>query len=214
MPPTGLAHVLLAHAEAGPHGPALRSLLYGSYWTDGADIADPAVLCDVAAKAGLDVEEVTHLLADRVALAARRRQMATYRRRHRRGPGGLGQPNPGARPDGHRSDSGPCQGDIVPAKPIAPQTSTLVARMDVIADRYELMDLLGHGGMARVYAARDRVLDRRVAIKLLRDEIGRDAILRERFLREAKLAARLNHTHIVRVYDAGIEATRPGSRWN
>jgi predicted DsbA family dithiol-disulfide isomerase len=80
MPPTGLAHVLLAHAEAGPHGPALRSLLYGSYWTDGADIADPAVLCDVAAKAGLDVEEVTHLLADRVALAARRRQMATYRR--------------------------------------------------------------------------------------------------------------------------------------
>lgn len=81
--------------------------------------------------------------------------------------------------------------------------------MDVIADRYELMDLLGHGGMARVYAARDRVLDRRVAIKLLRDEIGRDAILRERFLREAKLAARLNHTHIVRVYDAGIEADTP-----
>lgn len=81
--------------------------------------------------------------------------------------------------------------------------------MDVIADRYELMDLLGHGGMARVHAARDQVLDRRVAIKLLREEIGRDPVLRERFLREAKLAARLNHSHIVRVYDAGIEADTP-----
>lgn len=81
--------------------------------------------------------------------------------------------------------------------------------MDLVADRYELFECLGQGGMARVHAARDRVLDRRVAVKLLHDDIGRDPVLRERFLREAKLAARLNHSNIVRVYDAGIEADTP-----
>ncbi|MGI9018015.1 MAG: protein kinase domain-containing protein [Euzebya sp.] len=81
--------------------------------------------------------------------------------------------------------------------------------MDVIAERYELLEVLGEGGMARVHAARDIVLDRRVAMKLLRSDIGRDEILRERFLQESRLAARLNHANIVRVYDAGVQQDTP-----
>lgn len=80
MPSTGLAHVLLAHAEAGPHAAALRQTLYHAYWTDGADIGDAEVLTELAINAGLQGTEMRDLLADRVALAARRRQMATYRR--------------------------------------------------------------------------------------------------------------------------------------
>ncbi|WP_370325739.1 serine/threonine-protein kinase [Euzebya sp.] len=85
----------------------------------------------------------------------------------------------------------------------------LGADVDLIADRYELLSALGQGGMAHVYTARDRVLDRRIAVKLLRADIGRDDVLRERFLRESRLAARLNHAHIVRVYDAGVDGDTP-----
>ncbi len=80
MPPTGPAHVLLGHAETTPLAAATRSALYAAYWRDGRDIADHDVLLDVATTAGLDPEVVEPLLADRVALAQRRRQMATHRR--------------------------------------------------------------------------------------------------------------------------------------
>ncbi len=63
--------------------------------------------------------------------------------------------------------------------------------------------------MAQVHLARDQVLDRQVALKLLRSDIGQDEVLRERFLREAKLAARLTHENIVRVYDTGIDEDVP-----
>ena len=81
--------------------------------------------------------------------------------------------------------------------------------MHLIADRYELLESLGSGGMARVHLARDTVLERRLAIKLLRDDIGADPTLRERFLREARTAGALNHRHIVRVYDAGLDGATP-----
>ena len=57
-----------------------RSALYAAYWRDGRDIADHDVLLDVATTVGLDPQVVAPLLADRVALAQRRRQMATHRR--------------------------------------------------------------------------------------------------------------------------------------
>jgi serine/threonine-protein kinase len=71
------------------------------------------------------------------------------------------------------------------------------------ARRYELGDLLGAGGMGRVYRARDTVLDRQVAIKFLGD--GRTAAesARRRFLREARAAAALEHPNIVPIYDVG-----------
>lgn len=80
MPSTGSAHVLLAHAECTPAARSVREGLYRAYWENDADIADLGVLERVATTAGLDAREVRRLLADRVALAARRRRMAALRR--------------------------------------------------------------------------------------------------------------------------------------
>ena len=77
------------------------------------------------------------------------------------------------------------------------------------AERYELKDRLGHGGMATVYGARDLKLDRDVAIKLLADNFAGDDEVRRRFSREARLAAKLDHPNIVQVFDVGEEEGRP-----
>jgi hypothetical protein len=77
------------------------------------------------------------------------------------------------------------------------------------AKRYELMDRLGHGGMATVYSARDLRLDRQVAIKLLADNFAGDDEVRKRFSREARLAAKLDHPNVVQVFDVGEEDDRP-----
>ena len=67
---------------------------------------------------------------------------------------------------------------------------------------YEILGLIGAGGMGEVYRAFDTRLNRPVAVKLLSDEFA-DAAARRRFQREARTASSLNHPHIVTVYDAG-----------
>lgn len=69
--------------------------------------------------------------------------------------------------------------------------------------RYRLDRALGSGGMAIVYLAHDRELDRVVAVKRLADNLAHDRSFRDRFLREAQLAAPLSHPNVVRVYDFG-----------
>ena len=81
--------------------------------------------------------------------------------------------------------------------------------MDVLAGRYELGATLGAGGMARVVEAHDRLLDRAVAVKLLRDDVAIDPAIRERFLREARTAARFTHPNAVAVYDTGQDGRQP-----
>jgi eukaryotic-like serine/threonine-protein kinase len=76
-------------------------------------------------------------------------------------------------------------------------------------DRYELDRRLGHGGMATVYLAHDLKLDREVAIKLLADNYAGDDEVRDRFSREARLAARLDHPNVVQVFDVGEDDGRP-----
>ncbi|MDP8950469.1 MAG: Stk1 family PASTA domain-containing Ser/Thr kinase [Actinomycetota bacterium] len=76
-------------------------------------------------------------------------------------------------------------------------------RRTLIDNRYAVLDTLGEGGMARVYLARDNVLDRNVALKALREQYANDEGFVERFRREAKSAAALNHPSIVQVYDQG-----------
>ena len=76
----------------------------------------------------------------------------------------------------------------------------------VAAGRYRLERPLGQGGMATVYLGRDSELDRPVAVKVLADHLAGNEAFRERFLREARLAARLSHPNVVSVYDAGEEA--------
>jgi serine/threonine protein kinase len=73
----------------------------------------------------------------------------------------------------------------------------------VLGDRYMLLEVLGAGGMAQVYLAHDNVLDREVALKVLREHYAHDEGFVERFRREAKNAAALNHPSIVQVYDRG-----------
>jgi len=72
----------------------------------------------------------------------------------------------------------------------------------LLAGRYALGRELGSGGMARVVAAHDRMLDRRVAVKLL-DPTSSVPQARERFLREARAAASLSHSSVVGVFDTG-----------
>ncbi len=73
----------------------------------------------------------------------------------------------------------------------------------VFNDRYEIQQRIGRGGMADVFLARDRLLDRPVAIKVLFPEFATDPNFVERFRREAQSAANLNHPNIVGVYDWG-----------
>jgi serine/threonine-protein kinase len=75
----------------------------------------------------------------------------------------------------------------------------------IISDRYELLDQIGEGGAARVYRARDRVLDRIVALKELRSEYGSDEDFVARFYREARAVASLSHPNIVDIYDYGSQ---------
>src|SRR5215216_3671449 len=76
-------------------------------------------------------------------------------------------------------------------------------RGTLIDDRYAILETLGGGGMAEVFLARDEVLGREVALKVLRGQYAGDEEFVERFRREAKSAAALNHPNIVQVYDQG-----------
>ncbi len=75
----------------------------------------------------------------------------------------------------------------------------------VVADRYEIVSRIGMGGMAIVYKAKDRKLDRFVTFKVMREEFANDDEFLSRFVIEARAAAKLNHQNIVNVYDVGQE---------
>jgi serine/threonine-protein kinase len=79
---------------------------------------------------------------------------------------------------------------------------------DLVADRYELEELVGTGGMSSVFRAHDRQLERRVAIKILHEHYADDPEYLERFRREARAVARLSHPNIVTVIDRGSDDGR------
>ncbi len=91
----------------------------------------------------------------------------------------------------------------------SPSATRAVATMailgTVIGGRYRLDAEIGRGGMSTVYRAFDTVLERPVAIKLMHREIAADSDQLERFRREARSVAQLNHPHVVTVIDAGEE---------
>src|SRR6185369_959348 len=70
---------------------------------------------------------------------------------------------------------------------------------------YEIVSLLGVGGMGEVYRARDTRLERTVAVKVLPQHLSASADLRERFEREAKAISKINHPHICTLYDVNRE---------
>ncbi|WP_342768932.1 Stk1 family PASTA domain-containing Ser/Thr kinase [Frondihabitans australicus] len=80
--------------------------------------------------------------------------------------------------------------------------------ISLLANRYQIGRLIGHGGMANVYLGTDSRLGRQVAIKLMKSQLATDPSFRSRFRQEAQAAARMAHPTIVRVFDAGEETTR------
>lgn len=78
----------------------------------------------------------------------------------------------------------------------------------VLGNRYQLIQTIGNGGMAVVYQARDQMLERPVAIKILRQDYSKNEAFRERFRLEAKAAANLSHPNIVTVHDFGFDSDR------
>jgi serine/threonine-protein kinase len=80
---------------------------------------------------------------------------------------------------------------------------------DVLSGRYRLIEKIGEGGMGTVYTAHDQELDRQVAVKLLAANLVNEPDIVERFEREAKLTAKLDHPNIVPIYDVGRHENRP-----
>lgn len=81
----------------------------------------------------------------------------------------------------------------------------------MLAGRYEIGETLGFGGMSEVHRARDLILGRDVAVKIMRPELARDETFYQRFRREAQNSASLNHPSIVAIYDTGEEHTDEGN---
>ncbi|WP_307360449.1 Stk1 family PASTA domain-containing Ser/Thr kinase [Microbacterium murale] len=79
----------------------------------------------------------------------------------------------------------------------------------IIAERYRVDELIGRGGMAKVYRGYDITLGREVAIKILDPDLARDTAFRTRFRLEAQAASRMSHPSIVRVFDAGDPTSAP-----
>lgn len=75
-----------------------------------------------------------------------------------------------------------------------------------IAGRFELLDVIGEGGMATVYRARHRFIDQQFAVKIMTPALARDETVRERFRREAKNAQKLSHPNIIEIFEQGDTA--------
>ncbi|HEY9230097.1 MAG TPA: protein kinase, partial [Gemmatimonadaceae bacterium] len=98
-----------------------------------------------------------------------------------------------------------CSGPILASNALLPRVSlppSYGQLQAALASKYDVERELGRGGMATVYLARDLRHDRNVAIKVLRDEVV-ESLARDRFIRETQLAARLNHPHVLPLYDSG-----------
>ena len=79
----------------------------------------------------------------------------------------------------------------------------MIIKGQKINDRYEIIRMIGEGGMANVYLAQDTILDRKVAVKILRGDLAGDEKFVRRFQREAISASSLTHPNIVEMYDVG-----------
>src|ERR1700722_2096271 len=85
----------------------------------------------------------------------------------------------------------------------APAGDGLLAAGNVLAQRYEILKTLGVGGMGAVYKARDRELDRMVALKVIRPDLARNPSIVDRFKQELRLSHQVTHKNVIRIYDLG-----------
>jgi serine/threonine protein kinase len=85
--------------------------------------------------------------------------------------------------------------------PARPRTTTKLQAGDIIGGRYEILELLGEGGMGAVYKASDRELNRFVALKLIRSDLASDPAILARFKQELLTAHQVTHKNVIRIYD-------------
>ncbi|HET8965838.1 MAG TPA: protein kinase [Candidatus Acidoferrum sp.] len=90
-----------------------------------------------------------------------------------------------------------------PAAPAASSTPAVIEPGSVIGNRFEILQLLGEGGMGAVYKAHDRELERDVALKLIRSELARNPEILQRFKQELILARQVTHRNVIRIFDLG-----------
>jgi len=79
----------------------------------------------------------------------------------------------------------------------------MTSAFPIINKRYQILNTIANGGMSVVYRAKDLVLERHVALKILKRELSDNQIFRNRFRAEAKVSAKLTHPNIVTAYDFG-----------
>lgn len=97
----------------------------------------------------------------------------------------------------------PFRGEPPSRGPRPPSTTEAIPVRSVLGNRYEILELIGEGGMGRVYKARDLELDRLIALKTIRSEKGRDPQVVQRFKKELLLARKVTHKNVVRIHDLG-----------
>ncbi|MBI5395644.1 MAG: protein kinase, partial [Verrucomicrobia bacterium] len=100
--------------------------------------------------------------------------------------------------------------DTAPPPGAAPFTPPSVADVAKLFPQLEILSLIGQGGMGAVYKARQKQLDRIVALKILPPAVSHDPKFAERFAREARALAKLNHPNIVTLYEFGQVRSRRG----
>jgi len=114
-----------------------------------------------------------------------------------------------ADPDATMVDAGPVRPTPLRTKttgpgPVPVQASTPVLHTgDVLGGRYEILQILGEGGMGSVYKAMDRALDRPVALKIIRPQLANNPSILARFKQELLLAHQVTHKNVIRIYDLG-----------
>ncbi len=115
-------------------------------------------------------------------------------------------PLPGASPQETLNEGGVPEAWSVAATPRPAGIAGVIDELEigtVLADRYEILQLLGRGGMGAVYKARDTELDRIVALKLIRPELARNPEILRRFKQELILARQVTHKNVIRIFDLG-----------
>lgn len=176
--------------RAAVGGPIALSLLtvFGGYWW-----LDEARRVEISQVVGLLTAGGVAALAAWTGRAVGGRLVALRMRRREEAPPGEECPNCGS-----CYPAGTVQCRIDGAR-LVPSPVPLV-----LSGRYRLESGVGRGGMGTVYAARDTLLDRRVAVKVLRPDLARVPGAADRFGQEARAAARFAHPHVVTVFDYGI----------
>ena len=105
---------------------------------------------------------------------------------------------------------GPDSAPLMSARPVEKRSLSFVSSAEsavlpgtVLGQRYEILQILGHGGMGAVYKARDREVDRVIALKVIRPDLAGNSSILDRFKQELVLSRQVTHRNVVRIYDLG-----------